>query len=199
MVGCRLTQRPTTTMRRTTTPELTTTPDLTTTLLITTPEPTTAEPTTPYKRTEPWFTTVFSTSPWLNQVKCTRSNKKVPLEKVCDKIRDCPFGDDEDGCPYKTTPQPTTTPYPTTTYKPTTRPATITPHWYLCNNTDRYIPWDRVCDGWKDCPEADDEKGRDDCVWETTPPYTSWMTSYWSDLTSGVTDWWGATTSYPFK
>ena len=190
------TQRPTTTMRGTTTPEPTTTPQPTTTLLTTTPEPTTPYKTSP-KTTERWLTTVFSTSPRLNQVKCNWSYKKVPQVKVCDKIWDCPYGDDEDGCYYETTPPPTTTPYPTTTYKPTTRPATITPHWYLCNNTDRYIPWDWICDGWKDCPEADDEKGREDCDWETTPPYTSWMSSYWSDLRSGVTDWWGATTSYP--
>ena len=74
-----------------------------------TPPTTTSGPTTTFESTPPRKNQLISTSPRRNLVKCHWSSKEVPLEKICDKIWDCPFGDDEDGCRYETTPHPTTT------------------------------------------------------------------------------------------
>merc|ERR550537_632659 len=69
-----------------------------------TPRPTTPRPTTPRWTTPFWTTSEPETTPPFPSTPqsyyCVDDDSAIPFSWWCDKIVDCPFGDDEEGCGY---------------------------------------------------------------------------------------------------
>ncbi|KAL0902738.1 hypothetical protein ABMA27_000545 [Loxostege sticticalis] len=87
---------------------------------------------------------------------CASSSVTICVELRCNGIRDCPQGDDEDGCDGATDRSPTTTvaPVPEST---TRGPISCPPGEFSCDET-RCVSYDKRCDNRPDCYDGTDEQ-----------------------------------------